>query len=926
MEAHNTASTGIPGLDRTIDRLRLGDNVVWQVDATGDFTEVTLPYVRRALEVGREVHYIRFSTAPPLLPDLPGVVVHEVDATAGFELFTTRIHQLIGQSGTFAYYVFDCLSDLLDIWHSDLMVMNFFTVTCPYLYDLDTVAYFCLLRRRHSATTIAGVRETTQLLLELHRIDDQLYVHPLKVWARYSPTMFFPHRLDGDEVEPVTSSEESARLFATLGGRVELTDHWADLVEDARTALVEGDEEARRAARDLLLEVMVGRGGRLVELCRRHFTLGDLLGVAHRLVGTGRIGGKSVGMLVARAILDHDGADRFRANLEAHDSFYVGSDHFYTYVVSNGWWRLRMQQKEPESFMEAGARLRERLARGKFPPSVREDFWRVLDHFGQSPFIVRSSSLLEDDYGNAFAGKYESVFLVNQGSPEERHRALEDAVRTVYASSMSPEALAYRRQRGLEFRDEQMALLVQRVSGDHHGDLFFPHAAGVGNSANLYVWSPEIDADAGMLRMVVGLGTRAVDRTRKDYARIVALGAPLSLGLTDEGDAARFSQRRMDVLSLPTDERIAVPVAQVVEGNSPTGRGVPTGGPGRGRGHAAGSGGRPGGVGGSRADRQLEESAGWIADGAAGGIADGAAGGTADGAAGGTADGTGDGTAEGTWSLFLSTDRAAVRRLEELGRPASAAPRIVDFHGLLADTDFAPWMRDVLAALQGAYDYPVDIEFTLNVTPRGWRVNLLQCRPLQTRGPGRAVEVVEPEDPAQCLLTTRGGFMGGNVRLELDHVVLVRPDAYLGLGTQDRHEVARRVGDLNRGLVGRRVMYLGPGRWGTTTPGLGVPVTFAEISGATVLGELTHAPGDFHPELSWGSHFFQDLVETGIFYVAVMDDAPGTVFNPHLVLERPNVLAELVPEAAPLAGVVHVAAFEDLELRADVVTQRLVCS
>ncbi|MGO3795816.1 MAG: PEP/pyruvate-binding domain-containing protein, partial [Pauljensenia sp.] len=632
---------------------------------------------------------------------------------------------------------------------------------------------------------------------------------------------------------------------------------------------VAGDEEARRAARDLLLEVMVGREGRLVDLCRHHFTLADLLGVAHRLVGTGRIGGKSVGMLLARAILDHDGADRFRANLEAHDSFYVGSDHFYTYVVSNGWWRLRMQQKEPGSFLEAGERLRERLARGRFPPSVREDFWRVLDHFGQSPFIVRSSSLLEDDYGNAFAGKYESVFLVNQGSPDERYRALEDAVRTVYASSMSPEALAYRRARGLEFRDEQMALLVQRVSGDHHGDLFLPHAAGVGNSANLYVWSPDIDADAGMLRMVVGLGTRAVDRTRKDYARIVALGAPLALGTTDEGDAARYSQKRMDVLSLSTDERIAVPVAQVVEGDRLAG---PDRDPGRDR------------------DRTWDTSAG------------------------------------GAWELFLGTDRAAARRLEELGRPASDAPRIVDFHGLLADTDFAAWMRNVLSALQNTYDYPVDIEFTLNVTPRGWRVNLLQCRPLQTRGPGRAVEVVEPEDPTQCLLVTRGGFMGGNVRLELDHVVLVRPDAYLGLGTQDRHEVARRIGDLNCQLSGRRIMYLGPGRWGTTTPGLGVPVTFAEISGATVLGELTYAPGDFHPELSWGSHFFQDLVETGIFYVAVMDDAPGTVFNPRHVLERPNVLAELVPEAAPLAGVVHVAAFEDLELRADVVTQRLVCS
>ncbi|MDN5963141.1 MAG: PEP/pyruvate-binding domain-containing protein [Actinomyces sp.] len=871
MEAHASASTGIPGLDRTVDGLRAGDNVVWQVDSTADFAEVTLPFVRATLEAGHQVHYVRFSSAPPLVPGLPGVVVHRVDATVGFESFATQVHQLISDTGTTASYVFDSLSDLLELWHSDLMVMNFFAVTCPHLYDLDALAYFCLVRRHHSATTIAGIRETTQLLLELHRIEERLYIHPLKVWARYSPSMFLPHRLDGAEVEPVTSSEESARLFAALGGRAALTDHWAELVERARSTLTgesgdsserrdaEGEEvprtsaarsvEAQARARDLLLEVMVGREGRLVDLCRTHLTLTDLLSIAHRLVGTGRIGGKSVGMLVARAILEHDPRARFRANLEAHDSFFLGSDHFYTYVVSNGWWRLRMRQKQAGSFLEAGEQLREHLGLGRFPPAVREDFWRILDHFGQSPFIVRSSSLLEDDYGNAFAGKYDSVFLVNQGSPEDRYRALEEAVRQVYASTMSAEALAYRRARGLEFRDEQMALLVQRVSGDHHGDLFFPDAAGVANSANLYVWSPDIDADAGMARMVVGLGTRAVDRTRKDYARIVALGDPLSTGLAEETDAARFSQRRMDVLSLSGNAQVVLPVAQVA--------GVDRG---------------------------------------------------------------------PAWPLFLSTDRAAVRRLEELGRPSGAAPQLVDFRGLLADTDFAPWLREVLAVLEAAYDYPVDIEFTLNVTPRGWRFNLLQCRPLQTRGPGLPVEVTEPADPSRCLLTTHGGFMGGNVRLELDHVVLVRPEAYLALGTQDRHEVARRIGDLNRMLEGHNVMYLGPGRWGTTTPGLGVPVSFAEISGATVLGELTYAPGDFHPELSWGSHFFQDLVETGIFYVAVMDDAPGTVFNPERVLARPNRLVELVPEAAPLEGVVHVAAFEALELRSDVVSQRLVCA
>ena len=118
-----------------------------------------------------------------------------------------------------------------------------------------------------------------------------------------------------------------------------------------------------------------------------------------------------------------------------------------------------------------------------------DQFAEMLDYFGQSPIIVRSSSLLEDNYGNAFAGKYESVFCANQGSPQKRLEDFLSAVRTIYASTMSEEALRYRAHRGLLDRDEQMALLVQRVSGGLHGDLFFPQVAGVGLSYNPYVWN-----------------------------------------------------------------------------------------------------------------------------------------------------------------------------------------------------------------------------------------------------------------------------------------------------------------------------------------------------------------------------------------------------------------------------------------------------
>jgi hypothetical protein len=82
-----------------------------------------------------------------------------------------------------------------------------------------------------------------------------------------------------------------------------------------------------------------------------------------------------------------------------------------------------------------------RIRQGEFPANILDQFQGMLDYFGESPYIVRSSSILEDARGNAFSGKYESVFVANRGSREERLQALLDAVRTIYASVLDEEAL-----------------------------------------------------------------------------------------------------------------------------------------------------------------------------------------------------------------------------------------------------------------------------------------------------------------------------------------------------------------------------------------------------------------------------------------------------------------------------------------------------
>ena len=185
-----------------------------------------------------------------------------------------------------------------------------------------------------------------------------------------------------------------------------------------------------------------------------------------------------------------------------------------------------------------------------FPEDIQEQFREVLNYFGQSPIIVRSSSLLEDAYGNSFSGKYESVFCANQGTPDERLENFMNAVKRVYASTMNPEALLYRYHRGLLESDEQMALLIQRVSGAMYEDYYFPQVAGVAYSYNLYVWDKSIDPKAGVIRLVFGLGTRAVNRNDNDYTRIVAINKPDKRPSAGFDGLRRYAQRKVDLLNL----------------------------------------------------------------------------------------------------------------------------------------------------------------------------------------------------------------------------------------------------------------------------------------------------------------------------------------------------------------------------------------
>ena len=859
MDKHTRVSTGIPGLDSILDGLRIGDNVVWRVDSIADYRAFVTPYVRTALQDGRRVVYMRFGRHEPLVVSAPNVVTYQLDAFQGFESFATRVHAIASEEGRGAFYVFDCLSDLLSAWATDQVIGNFFQVTCPYLFELDTVAYFALLRGSHSFKTTARIRETTQVMIGVHTWREAVHVHPIKVWQRHSPTMFLPHVRRGEGFLPISGSYEATELLSSISrrgtesGRRQL-DYWDRLFLQAEDLLAAGGttEEAAPMV-DQLCRLMIGREDRILSLARAYFTLEDLLEIKARMIGTGFVGGKAAGMLLARQILLADRAFDWRAHLERHDSFFVGSDVFYTYIVHNGWWKLLMQQKTEDGYFTAAAELREKMRQGSFPEEIRESFQQMLEYFGQYPIIVRSSSLLEDGFGNAFAGKYDSYFLANQGSPEERCARLEEVVRAIFSSTMGEDALAYRRQRGLDRHEEQMGLLIQRVSGSYRGHYYLPDLAGVGVSYNTFVWSKEMDPQAGMLRLVLGLGTRAVDRVEGDYPRIVALDAPLKRPLKGFEDARRFAQRDVDLINVESNRPETVSLLDLFR-------------------------------------QKLEIN----------------------------------------WARYAVPDWETTKRLEERGGKGEKV-WLLTFDTLLGEGPFTGMMQQMLKTLEGVYRYPVDVEFTVNFDAAGKPVlNVVQCRPLQTKGEAQKVEIPQGIGEEQVFFATEGHFMGGSIAQAIRRIILVDSEEYIRLPMTEKYEVARLIGRLNRRLGDRRevpTLLMGPGRWGTSTPALGVPVTFAELNNITALAEIAFPGGNLMPELSFGTHFFQDLVEADIFYVALFPGSPFCTYRKEWLEELPNALEGIMPASSRYKKVVKVYNLpgEGLQLMADVVSQRLLC-
>jgi hypothetical protein len=598
----------------------------------------------------------------------------------------------------------------------------------------------------------------------------------------------------------------------------------------------------------VLTKAMISDHLGYVGIAKEWFDMADLRAVLDRRIGRGKIGGKAAGIILAECILRKAADKALLDRLHVPRSWFLGADVFYQFNQLNGMVGFANQKYKDERQIRADFdSIREQFRTGRFPNEIVDGLRSILDQVGRLPLIVRSSSLLEDSFGTSFAGKYESYFCPNQGTHEQNLKRLMDAIRNVYASVYSADVLLYRRLHGLLDYDERMAILIQEVQGRQRENFFLPDAAGVAFSRNQFRWNPRIDRQAGFLRVVWGLGTRAVEQLGGDYPRLVALSHPLLQPDSNPDHIRRYSQRQVDVIDFEDNSLRTVGIEQLIQPDLP--------------------------------------------------------------------------------HLRLLAQRYSDGHLQEfVSTPIDLDPRetVITFDGLLRRTQFADLMRHMLHTLEQAYTTPVDVEFLVLLDDSDGRghfpaIYLLQCRP-QSRLRTEAVELRRDIPSDRRIFVSQRLVPDGRVD-NIEYIVYVPPPVYASLDHQMKIELARLIGRLNERLTDKVFILIGPGRWGSDNPDLGIPVRYGDIYGARALIEV--ANDESAPEPSYGTHFFQDLVEARIYPLALALSDTGAEFNRTFFEDAPNGLLDLLPEATAwlkAIRVIHVPQASDgalLELAMD---------
>lgn len=572
-----------------------------------------------------------------------------------------------------------------------------------------------------------------------------------------------------------------------------------------------------------------------INVAKEHFKLTDFYRLIDRMIfpptSRGKIGGKGSGLIIAHRILQRKARENeILSRIYLPKTWYMTSDGIIFFMHYNHLEEVLEQKYKPiDEVRLEYPQIVQVFKNSEFPPDLVKAMSAALDDFDDTPLVVRSSSLMEDQMGAAFSGKYKSLFLANQGTKRERLTALMDAVAEVYASIFSPDAIEYRAERNLIDFHEEMGILIQEVVGTQVGRYFLPAYAGVAFSNNEFRWSPRIKRQDGLVRLVPGLGTAAVDRLGDDYPVLVAPGQPGLQVNASVADMVRYSTRNVDVINLKTNEFETIEFRDLLRN---CGEEFPA----------------------------LEQ-------------------------------------------VVSVLEHDMLRPVMGFGIDFDKDDLVVTFDGLTKRTDFVKKVDAILKTLQEAFGTPIDIEFASD----GKHFYLLQCRPQSFLGEHSSDPIPKNITSSQLIFSANRFVSNGKVP-EISHVVYVDPSRYADLPDRtDMVQIGRAIGKLNKVLPKRKFILMGPGRWGSRGDiKLGVPVTYSDINNTAMLVEIARKKGQYLPDLSFGTHFFQDLVEASIRYLPLYPDDPGIAFNESFFRDNDNILTEILPDFAHLADTIRV--------------------
>ena len=618
----------------------------------------------------------------------------------------------------------------------------------------------------------------------------------------------------------------------------EIVDRFVRETSEDQPALSPADDLNVRVA---MIRRFLTENLKFIGIAKRHLTIYDfgkiLSHVAGPAQGNGKLGGKAAGLILAARILRRKGrGNPLIDSIRTPKTWYITSDGIYNFLRHNSLedlWSLKFAPLE--EVRQTFPYLEQVFKNSFFSHEMQQQIQFALNDLGEGPIIVRSSSLLEDSEGMAFSGKYRSLFLANMGPREERLEALVDAIAEVYASVFGPDPIEYRTERGLLDFVEEMGIIIQKVVGKQVGKYFFPAFAGVAFSHNEFRWSPRLKREDGIVRMVTGLGTRAVDRMGSDFPFMLSPGQPnLRVNVTPE-QVAHYAQNSMDVINLETGRFESLPVAELIKSS---GDQFPL----------------------------LEQIVSVLEDG------------------------------------FLKKPMKGMISVEK-------DELLVTFAGLAERMEFVPQIRAILAILQEALETPVDLEFAHD----GQNLYLLQCRPQSRMEDAGKVAIPSRVEFDHKLFSASKFVTNGHVA-GIRYIVYVDPEEYRKVpDLSDLLGIADAVSRLNGVLPRRKFILMGPGRWGSRGDvTLGVGITYSGINNTALLVEIARKKGNYVPDLSFGTHFFQDLVEAHINYLALYPDDEGNLFNEAFFRDSPSVLTQFLPEFSRLEKAVRVIDVEQL--------------